>query len=154
MSFDTSALLSLLSSAPPASAGQPWILWAIAFGIVVVTVAFAFFGRMALKDSGPRKVASESFFSEIDLKPIKDDAALAEDQRAFVSLARKLKLNRSQRILIRRVAQVSRTPTPAMLLSEQAYDSAIEFVIRDREIPSGSAERREFVRLRSRLFAE
>ncbi|CAE7155263.1 aroK [Symbiodinium necroappetens] len=139
-----------IASSTPAPAGEPaWLLWAIGAGVVTVTAGFAYLGRLAMRDGQTAKARPELFMCEVELKPVKSDAELMDELRAFSSLAKKLRLSRTQRIILRRVAQASRTPAPAMLLSERAYDSAVTFVLNDRKVAEYDAR---MTRVRSILI--
>ena len=79
--------------------------------------------------------------------PVEDEGSMdVSDARAFAALARKLRLSKTQRRAVMRLAQSSGTPAPALLISEHAFDRAAD--------ASGEDVREALTGLRSRLFAE
>ena len=148
-----SLIATLPAGAPAGSAVSVWPLVLIAFGIVAVTTAFAYVGRLAMRSDAPAP-ASAGFLGEIDLKPIPGVDRDTDDERAFASIARRFGLKREQKTMIRRIARSSGTPASAMLISEHAFDAALARAQASAGTAPDGADAQTITRLRARLFAE
>ena len=146
-------LASSSAGAPTGSAVSVWPLVLIGFGIVAVTVAFAYVGRLAMRSDTPAS-ASAGFLGEIDLKPIPGVDRDTDDERAFTSIARRFGLKREQKVMLRKISRSSGTPASALLISEHAFDAALARAQASAGAAPEGADAQTITRLRARLFAE
>jgi len=152
-------MLSLLASADAASESSNLLLWVIGGGALALTAGFAYIGKLAMSESGGRDdretgAGLGTILGELELKPVAQESEDPADARAFATIAKKLKLKRSQKLVLRKIAQASEMPAPAVLLSEHAFDRAIEAVMNGEPLSPTSEAGRDLIRLRARIFAD
>lgn len=144
--MNMSVMLFVAQDAGAELGGEAWLLWAIGAGVVVISAGFAYIGRVVMTGDDGKKVAPPG--AGLASVALSEEASSMDptDARAFAALARKFRLSKAQRLAVRRLAQSTGTPAPALLISEHAFDRAAD--------DSGEAVREALAPLRSRVFAE